>query len=182
MEAQASAKGELESVARALKDGQGGIEDVQTSCLQTAADHEVTVRSRAEELKVITQAREILKSTTSGAAEQAYSFLQVASGTKERSRADISMMVQKLARMHHSAALAQLASRIAEVSSYSVAHGTNPFEKVKQMIQDLINRLTAEAQSDATEKAYCDEEMAKTMARLEELDENKASTQAKLDH
>merc|ERR1719428_1861807 len=48
--------------------------------------------------------------------------------------------------------------------------GDNPFGKVKGLIQDLIAKLESEAQADATEKAWCDEQMSKTEAKKSELE------------
>ena len=86
-------------------------------CMTTAADHEATMAARTEELKVIATAEQILKDSTSGAVGQSYSLLQLSSksASKLQSRADLANsevigMVKRLARDHHSAALAQLAS------------------------------------------------------------------------
>ena len=47
----------------------------------------------------------------------------------------------------HSAALAQLASRIAAVMRYGSGDGQDVFAKVKNVISDLIAKLEAEASS-----------------------------------
>merc|ERR1719409_1564560 len=41
----------------------------------------------------------------------------------------------------------------------------DPFAKVKGLIQDMIEKLLQEAEADATEKAFCDKEMAETEAK-----------------
>merc|ERR1711892_1639241 len=41
----------------------------------------------------------------------------------------------------------------------------DPFAKVKGLISNMIEKLLSEAQADATEKAYCDKEMAETEAK-----------------
>merc|ERR1719152_482312 len=79
-------------------------------------------------------------------------------------------MVKKLARDHHSTALAQLASRISSVIRFGNADGDDVFAKVKGLITDMIAKLEAEAKAEATEKAYCDEEMSKTEAKKSELE------------
>merc|ERR1712061_349494 len=154
--------------------------------MQTAADHEATVAARKEELSVIHTAEKNLKNTTAGAEEETYSFLQTSSASKMQTRADLAntevlTVVKKLAHDHHSAALAQLASRIAVVMRYGGKHGDDPFAKVKGLISDMIVKLEAEGEAEATEKAYCDEQMAKTEAKKTELDELIAKLTSKID-
>merc|ERR1711972_843088 len=137
-----------------------------SDCMQIAADHEATVKSRNEELTAIATAKKILVDTSSGAVSQTYSLLQasVASKLKARSdlaRAEVVTLVKKLADKHHSTALSQLASRIAAVMRFGTTGGADPFGKIKSLIADMITKLEKEAQSEATEKAYCDEQMAK---------------------
>merc|ERR1719242_1221245 len=83
--------------------------------------------------------------------------------------------------MHHSAALAQLASRIAAVLRFGTAGGADPFGKVKSLIADLISKLEARAGAEATEKAYCDEQIAKTEAKKAELEDDTAKLTSKID-
>merc|ERR1719181_2547088 len=108
------------------------------------------------------------------------------SHSKMQSRADLKnaevvTMVKNLARSHHSAALAQLASRISSVIRYGNADGEDVFGKVKGLISDMIAKLEAEASADATEKAYCDEQMAKTQAKKDDLDSDIAKLTSKID-
>jgi len=84
--------------------------------------------------------------------------------------AEVVTIVKKLAQEHHSAALAQLASRIKAVMAYGSAGQDDVFAKVKGLISDMIAKLEKEAEADATEKAYCDEELAKTEAKKSELE------------
>jgi len=151
--------------------------------MQVAADHEATVKARNEELKAVATAKAILEDTTSGAAFQTYSMLQVA---RLQSRADLAgfevvQLVRKLAKKHHSTALAQLASRMTAAIRFGAAGGEDPFAKVRGLIESLIAKLEAEAKADATEKAYCDEEMAKTEAKRGELMDDVSKLSAKTD-
>jgi len=171
-----------------LKNAEEGLATANSDCMTTAADHEATVAARTEELKVIATVEKILKESTSGAVEQTYSLLQVASKTasKLQTRADLANsevvnMVKKLAHLQHSAALAQLASRIAVVVKYGARDGSDPFAKVKGLISDMISKLEKEGEAEATEKAYCDEQMAKTEAKKSELEGDIAKLTAKID-
>jgi len=176
-EQKAVAEGDLAETVKELKKDNDSLEETSTTCMQVAADHDATVKSRTEELTAIATAEKILKETSTGAVEQSYSLLQVQSkaASSLQSRADLKNaevvnMVKKLARVHHSAALAQLASRIASVIRYGNADGEDVFAKVKGLISDMITKLESEAKADATEKAYCDEEMSKTEAKKSELE------------
>merc|ERR1719390_251981 len=95
--------------------------------------------------------------------------------------AEVITLLKGLAKKHHSAALAQLASKITAVLRYGAASGEDPFAKVKNLIQELIDRLVKEAAEEASEKAYCDEEMAKTEEKKDELSDDIAKLTGKID-
>merc|ERR1719215_2596666 len=138
-EAKATAEGDLDTTSKDLASSKEELATSQSSCMQVAADHEATVTSRAEELKAIAEAKKVLEETSSGAVSQSYSFVQVAAGLRLQTHTDLAKsevitMVKQLARKHHSAALAQLASRLAAVVRYGAADGEDPFAKVKGLI------------------------------------------------
>jgi len=182
-EGKATAEGDLQETVKLLKNTQNDLETSSSTCMQTAADHEATVTARKEELKAIATARKILEETTSGAEKQSYSLLQV---TRVQTHADLAglevvQLVKKLARKHHSSALAQLASRMTAAIRFGSINGGDPFAKVKGLIQAMIEKLEKEAEEDATEKAYCDEEMGKTGAKHGELTDDVSKLTAKID-
>jgi len=185
-ETKATAEGDLTNTVKDLADASNALAVANTNCMSVAADHEATVISRNEELKAIGQATKILHETSGAAVGQAYGFLQVDSNSQLRTRADLSNaevvnVVKKLAQRQHSSALAQLASRIEAVVRYGSSAGEDPFVKIKGMIGDMIGKLEEEAANDATEKAYCDEEMAKTEAKKSELEGDVATLTSKID-
>merc|ERR1712129_293198 len=146
-------------------------------------DHEVTVKARNEELKAIAKAKKILEDTTSGSASQTYSMLQVSrlQNRQDLAGLEVVQLVKQLARKHHSSALAQLASRMTAAIRFGTSGGEDPFAKVKGLIENMIAKLESEATADATEKAYCDEEMAKTEAKRGELMDDVSKLSAKID-
>jgi hypothetical protein len=185
-EGKATAEGDLATTVKELKEAQEALNTANTDCMTTAADHEATVAARTQELKVIATAEKILKDTTSGAESQTYSFLQTAASSQLRTRADLAnseviTLVKKLAHDHHSAALAQLASRMAVVVRYGNKNGDDVFGKVKGLISEMIVKLEKEAEAEATEKAYCDEQMAKTEAKKADLEAAIAKLSNKID-
>merc|ERR1719471_2215184 len=185
-EAKAIAEGDLANTVKDLADGEKTLQTTSTSCMTTAADHEANVKSRKEELAAIAEASKLLKESTPGAVSQTYSFLQEESRSQLKTRMDLARievvtLVKRLAEKHHSAALAQLASRIAAVLRFGTADGADPFGKVKSLIADLISKLEKEAGAEATEKAYCDEQMAKTEAKKAELEDDTAKLTSKID-
>jgi len=182
-EGKATAEGDLEKTVKLLKNTKDDLATASSTCMQVAADHQATVTARNEELKAIAMAKTFLEDTTSGATSQTYSMLQVA---RLQSRADLAglevvQLVKQLARKHHSSALAQLASRMTAAIRFGASGGEDPFAKVKGLIESMIAKLEAEAKAEATEKAYCDEEMAKTEAKRGELMDDVSKLSAKID-
>merc|ERR1712156_83484 len=185
-EAKAEAEGDLEMTTKELANAEETLATSRSTCMKVGADHEMTVKARTEELKVIAEAKKILVETTSGGVDQTYSLMELSATSKLQTRADLAhaevvVLVKRLARQHHSAALAQLASRVAAVLQYGASNGEDPFAKVKGLIEDMIRKLQEEAAAEATEKAYCDEQLAKTKAKKEELDDDIEKLTVKID-
>merc|ERR1719444_574498 len=182
--AKATAEGDLAATNKDLADATAALASGNQDCMQVAADHEATVNARAQELATIAEAKKVLTSNTGCAETQTYSLLQVTS--KLSSRADLANMevvtvVKRLAQEHHSAALAQLASRISAVMRMGSSGSADPFVKVKGLISEMISKLEAEADAEATEKAWCDEQISKTEEKKTDLESDIAKLSAKID-
>jgi len=154
-------------------------------CMQTASDHEISLKSRKEELRAIKEATSILKSKASGA--DALSLFQQKSmqlvslhTSSDLAGFEAMTLVSRMSKMHHSAALAQLASQMSSVI-HSGASNQNVFTKIKDMIKGLVAKLEKEQEEEATEKAYCDDEMSKTKNKKGELEEQIEDLGAHLD-
>merc|ERR1719158_2626799 len=83
--------------------------------------------------------------------------------TAER-RDRVVRLLKKLADTHHSYALQQMSSMAR----------SDPFVKIRGLIEDMIAKLLKEAQEEATQKAFCDEEIGKSK-------QSQAEKQAKID-
>jgi chromosome segregation ATPase len=177
-EGKATAEGDLSVTSKDLATAQDELATASTECMSVAADHEATVKSRNEELAVIAKAKQILQEAVSGAS----SFFQssISSRTDLRN-SEIVVLLKNLAKKQHSVALSQLASRVEAVAKYGSAAGEDPFVKIKGLITDMIGKLEKEAEDDANEKAFCDEEMAKTEAKKQDLEATVEALTSKID-
>jgi len=168
-EGKASAEGDLAVTSKDLAEDISTLSTLHQDCMKGAEDFEAETKSRGEELHALATAKKVIAEATSGAAEQAYSLLQV-ERSELSSGADLAnfeavRFVRDLARKQGSSALAQLASRMAQAMR---SHSGDPFAKVKSLIKDMIEKLLSDAQSDATEHAFCTKEMAETEAKKSE--------------
>merc|ERR1719440_2560156 len=96
-ENKASAEGDLAETVKELAKDKASLEEASTTCMQVAADHEATVKSRNEELNAIATAEKVLKETSSGAVGQSYSLLQLQSST-DLKNVEVANVIKKLAR------------------------------------------------------------------------------------
>jgi uncharacterized coiled-coil DUF342 family protein len=184
----ATAEGELDVTNRELTNAQESLKSTRAGCIQHAADHQASIASRKEELKVLAKAKQTLINAMGPAADRTYSFLQVAakvSSSDSASAADgcrrVMEAVRALALRHQSNSLEQLASRIGAAAKLETSKGGDPFKKVKGMLTDMIAKLQDEMAKEAQEKEYCDNEMAKTNAAFEELTDRSDMLKSKID-
>jgi len=180
-EKQAIAEGDLEVTSKDLSEDQKTLSGLHANCLTRAQDFESATKSRAEELKALAAAKNVLEETSGGAASQAYgldqvSFLQMSSGA-DLANFEAVRLIRDLAKKENSADLAQLASQMASAMRLS-SGSQDPFSKVKGLINEMIDKLENAASSDATHKGYCDKELAETSANKQdkETEQTKLST------
>jgi chromosome segregation ATPase len=192
-ETRASAEGDLAVTQKDFSDAEKVLGNMHQDCMAQAQDHEVSVKSRGEEIKALQAAQKMISATTGEAEAKTYSFLQfdgqhhdLHRHSELQTRADLANfevvnLLRKLAKEQKSTELNQLAARVGAVMRYGTSSGEDPFVKVRGLIQDMIARLEKEAAEEADHKAYCDAEMAKTKKHREELEYDVETIGAKID-
>lgn len=184
LEAASSAEGDLTTTTRTLEEQVSDLADLHQECMERATDYEAETKSRSEELKALASAKKIIVEATSELQEAPaqdedsdLSLLQVAASEQPNYQA--LKYFRRLARKMRSPALAQLALRVSAVLR---GHETaDPFAKVKDLIQGLLDKLIKEAEKEATHKAYCDKEMSETKVKKEDKEDEIAKLSAKID-
>merc|ERR1719247_3026604 len=137
---------------------------LKTECEAKAAEWEARQKSAAEEMGAIEKAKTIL-------VDGVKAFVQVSTKTRRwnpndddesdavtEKRQKAVDILKQLSRTHHSFAFAQLASMAT----------SDPFVKIRGLIEDMIAKLLKEAEEEATQKAFCDAEMGKSKTSQEE--------------
>jgi len=166
-EAQATAEGDLSVTSKDLAEDIATLSTLHQDCMKGAEDFQAETRSRGEELHALATAKKVITEATSGAADQSYAFLQLASTLSsgvDLANFEAVRFVRDLAHRQDSPALAQLAINMASAMRSSSGTG-DPFAKVKSLIGNMIEKLLKDGQADATEHAFCTKEMAETEAK-----------------
>merc|ERR1719380_159204 len=150
---------------------------LKTECETKAAEWEARQKSATAEMGAIEKAKEILVSGVTA-------FAQVSTKTRRwnpddedesdavsAKRSKVVTILKQLGKTHHSFAFAQLASMAT----------SDPFVKIRGLIEDMIAKLLKEAEEEATQKAFCDTEMGKSKTSQEEKTMTLDKLQARID-
>jgi chromosome segregation ATPase len=165
-ENKATAEGDLAVTSKDLAEDISTLATLHADCMKGAEDFEAETKSRGEELKALATAKKVIAETTEGAADQSYSFVQTSlSSGVDLANFEAVRFVRDLAAKLKAPALAQLALRMGNAMRSGAA---DPFSKVKSLIANMIDKLEKEAEADATEKAFCDKEMAETETKKQD--------------
>jgi len=138
------------------------LDDLTALCAAKSADFEKRQTLRAEEIKTIQEALDILSSdAVSGAGEKhlpallqtkkkkASALMQLRGEQNSPLQERVADFLSGRAKDTNSQLLALVASKVAE----------DPFKKVKKMIKDLVVKLMEEARAEAEHKGWCDTEL-----------------------
>jgi hypothetical protein len=146
-----SASGDLEETKQGLSADTKYLNELRSSCEEKSKEWDARQTEAASEMQAIAKAKEILEGGVKV-------FLQQASGDAD-ARNHATTLLRALQKEHPSFMLAQLVS----------AAQSDPFGKVRELIESMVARLMEEAGQEADAKAFCDTETAKSKAKQEEL-------------
>jgi len=159
---------ELDGTNKSLKEGAVFLKDLKHECQTRAGEFEAISRDAQAELDAMAKAKAILTNKFGAA-----SFLQTSMKAHLRSTARMGMkakqglfygqlmegnkmqalkLIDSLGRKLHSMALVSLAFRAA----------SDPFGKIRSMIEEMLAKLMQEAAEEADQKAFCDKELAES--------------------
>jgi len=157
-EAKGSAEGEKTETEKSMGTDKETLETLKSECQGKAVEWEDRLKSANGEMGALDKAKEILQSGVKA-------LIQVSVKRSSRRAQDMddedgdydvrTQVVDKLRKLGHkfkSFALAQVANRAK----------SDPFGKIRGLIEEMIAKLLAEQQAEASQKAFCDEEMGKS--------------------
>merc|ERR1719305_1612330 len=161
-QALAVAQGDLATEKKGLSEDSSYLSDLKRDCQTRAQEFEVETRDNQAELTALGKAKAILL-------KKFAAFVQTGTKAKARDENDDAKAralkaIEQLGRRLHRTALIALAYRAAE----------DPFGKIRGMVEDMIAKLLQEAAEEATQKAFCDQEIGESKT-------SQADKQGKLD-
>jgi len=157
LEDAAEDKGTLATTTATRDEDSKYLQDLVQLCGKKSRDYEARQTVRSEEIEALQKAVEVLQSDAVSGHAETYlpSLVQRSFGLL---RADTVKPIQKDVAdfLRHEAG--KFSSRVLSLMATKVQSG--PFDKVKQMIKDLIVRLMEEANDEAEHKGWCDTELS----------------------
>jgi len=157
----AEASGTLEDTTKTRADDQKYLDDLTGSCTQKTEDFGARQTLRGEEIDAIEKAVEIIgsKEVTGSADKHLPAMIQKSRGSafvQLRASANNPENQERAAAFLRSAS-EKLGSRV--LSTIAMRAAEDPFAKVKKLIEELVQRLIAEATEEAEHKGWCDTEL-----------------------
>jgi len=135
------------------------LSELKTECFEKNESFKEKQDLRTEEIQAIGKAVEILKGGVSGNAEKHLpSLVQQTSFAQLRAtQEDPSFRIAAVKFLRHAGL--RLHSQKLGMIAEKMSIGSNPFVKVKKMIDDMITRLIEETAQESEQKGFCDKEL-----------------------
>mmetsp|Transcript_74135 Transcript_74135/g.197654 ORF Transcript_74135/g.197654 Transcript_74135/m.197654 type:complete len:609 (-) Transcript_74135:32-1858(-) len=173
----ATAQGDLSNTQKELAEDTKALNEAHDSCEEKANDWNVGMQERAHEVDAIEQAIKIIQEKTGGATGQAYGLIQTGDKLgKKNNLMDTVQAIFQVGKQNSDRQIAMLAVRVRAAAAASA----DPFAKVKGLISEMIDRLEKDAAAEASQKAFCDKEYAKSKAKKQETESSIESLSAKI--
>merc|ERR1719460_3507159 len=152
----AADKGDLADTTSTRDEDQKYLDGVMTQCQAKSKSYEQRQTVRAEELEALTKAIEVIQSPAVSGHGETYLPAMVQTSLALRATGATKPVQSNVAAFLKDAAN-RLDSRVLSMVAMHVQ--SDPFEKVKKMIKDLIVRLMEESTEEAEHKGWCDTEL-----------------------
>merc|ERR1719301_365335 len=165
-ESKATAEGDLAETKKTKAADEEYSANLKTECETAASEWAARQESAKAEMAAIDKAKEILVSGVVALVQSGTKLTKKSDFDDDDSESDAASdtrvklvkKIQSLGKKFHSFGLMQLAS----------VAGSDPFVKIRGLIEDMIAKLLKEAQEEATQKAFCDAETGKSKKSQEE--------------
>jgi len=180
-ELMAGLKGDLTQTTSDQAEDQKYLDGTKALCTVKKADFESRQKLRGEELEAIQKAIEILSSDeVAGAADKHMpSLLQKRGSALVQLRGGEMSPIQDRIASFLADRATTLNSKLLSLVSQRVA--SDPFNKVKKMIKDLISKLMQESASETEHKGWCDTELTTNKQTRDSHTEEVNKLQAEID-
>ena len=176
----AESKGTLAKTKVNLADASKFLADLKSTYEIKASQYTSNQKVRSEEITALQKAIEIMSGDNAGGAykrnvnfvQKPLSLLQVGmSARKAAGKQRATAILQNKARALRSTTLLALVSQLK----------ANPFAKVVDMIETLLEKMKEEAAQEAEHKGWCDEELKKNKQRRSEKESDTARLHAEIE-
>merc|ERR1719393_1070366 len=156
----ACAQGDLVITQKSLAEDTAYLKDLKRDCQTRAREFEVESKDNNAELIALGKAKAILqkKFALVQTTVKVHALSKIQARDDEDSKSRALRSIEQLGRKLHSTALVSLAYRAA----------SDPFGKIRSMIEDMIAKLLQEAAEEATQKAFCDTEIGESTKSKDE--------------
>jgi chromosome segregation ATPase len=152
------AEGDLATTQKTLADDTSYLEELTQSCSAKAAEWAARQKDAGEEMGAIAKAKEVLSEGVKVFLQTA-TTMRVGDASDSRVRASAVRVLKGLAKKFRTYGLIELSSRAS----------SDPFGKVRGLVESMIGKLEQEAAEEADSKSFCDEEIGESRAKQADL-------------
>jgi DNA repair exonuclease SbcCD ATPase subunit len=155
-----AAEEELTMTKKVLADDESYLAELKESCTAKATEWSIRQKDAGEETAAIEKAKEILSTGVKV-------FLQTSSMTRTKDE-DVETAQRRASAVRTLRALAKKYNTFG-LLEISMSAQSDPFGKIRGLIEGMIAKLTKEAAEEADLKSFCDEETAESKKKQADL-------------